>query len=135
MSRREEDLSYSEGYGTERAAQDQVEGEEGDRGLVGDIFRFAKDRYKQSQKPQQQNYGYGQQQQQQQGIGPGGQPYNIGGHGSQPYNAGSQSSQSQYSTGGQGYGAPSSQSTQSFQSTQTSQSWVSIGEIDLERPC
>src|SRR2546429_425344 len=68
MSNQPDDPAYGEEYDQSRGAGDQ----EGDRGIVGDTFRYLKGKYKQSQQPQQA-YGYGQQQQ----TGPGGQVYTI----------------------------------------------------------
>ena len=86
MSNQPDDLAYGEDDEQSRGAG----GPEGDRGIVGDTFRFIKDRYKQSQQPQQQ-YGYGQPQsgpQQQYGPGYGAtQP---------PYGQGSQVRSAQY---------------------------------------
>jgi phospholipase D1/2 len=67
MSNQQDNPAYGEEYDQSRGADGQ-----GDRGIVGDTFRFLKERYKQSQQPQQA-YGYGQQQ-----TGPGGQAYNVG---------------------------------------------------------
>jgi hypothetical protein len=74
MSNQQDELAYGEEYEQSRGAGGQDE----DRGIVGDTFRYLKGRYKQSQQPQQQ-YGYGQPQTgPQQQTGPGGQVYNVG---------------------------------------------------------
>jgi phospholipase D1/2 len=55
MSNQPDEPAYGEDYEQSRGSG----GPEGDRGIVGDTFRYLKGRYKQSQQPQQQ-YGYGQ---------------------------------------------------------------------------
>ena len=87
MSNQQDDLAYGEEYSQSRGADGQ-----GDRGIVGDTFRFIKERYKQSQQPQQA-YGYGQQQ-----TGPGGQAYNVGPQSDQqqPYGQGYSANQPPY---------------------------------------
>jgi hypothetical protein len=73
MSNQQDEQAYGEEYEQSRGV-----GEEGDRGIVGDTFRYLKGRYKQSQQPQQQ-YGYGQPQTgPPQQTGPGGQVYDVG---------------------------------------------------------
>src|SRR5271156_2868208 len=101
MSHNEEDLAYGEDEGRERGPA----GQDSDRGLIGDTFKYLKGRIKQSQQPygqQQQTgqpYGGGSQSSQQQ-IGPGGQPYNVGPQSGQQYGTDSQSyNQSQYGQG------------------------------------
>jgi len=92
MSNQQDDLAYGpEEYDQSRGGGDR----EGDRGIVGDTFRYLKGKYKQSQQPQQA-YGYGQQQQ----TGPGGQVYNVGPQSGQqqqqPYSQGYNANQPPY---------------------------------------
>ena len=97
MSNQPDDLAYSEEYDQSRG----VGGQEGERGIVGDTFRYLKERYKQSQQSQQP-YGYGQQQTSQQQTGPGGQAYNVGPQAGQQqqYGQGYNTNQPQYGQGG-----------------------------------
>jgi hypothetical protein len=94
MSNQQDDPAYGEEYDQSRGVGDQ----EGDRGIVGDTFRYLKGKYKQSQQPQQA-YGSGQQQQQ---TGPGGQVYNVGPQsGQQPsYSQGYSANQPPYGQAG-----------------------------------
>lgn len=55
MSRREDDLAYGDDYGKDRGAGSQGN----ERGIVGDTFKFLKNRYQQSQHPQQSQSPYG----------------------------------------------------------------------------
>lgn len=71
MSRREDDLAYGDDHTKDRGSNAQGT----DRGIVGDTFKFLKNKYQQSQHPQpsQQSYGYTEQQ-----YGSGG-PHNTPG--------------------------------------------------------
>ena len=55
MSNREDDLAYGDEYGNDRSSNSQG----ADRGVVGDTFKFLKNKYKQSQQPQQSQPSYG----------------------------------------------------------------------------
>ncbi len=55
MSRREDDLAYGDDYGKDRGASSQ----DTDRGIVGDTFKFLKNKYQQTQHPQQSQSPYG----------------------------------------------------------------------------
>lgn len=55
MSRKEDDLAYGDEYGQDRGAGSQGT----DRGIVGDTFKFLKNKYQQSQHPQQSQSPYG----------------------------------------------------------------------------
>jgi phospholipase D1/2 len=55
MSNRQDDLAYGEDHSKDRGSGSQGT----DRGIVGDTFKFLKNKYQQSQHPQsQQSYGY-----------------------------------------------------------------------------
>ncbi len=85
MSNQEDDLAYGE-YDRSRGPNTQ----DGDRGLVGDTFRYFKGRYKQSQQSQQ--------------------PYGEQFDPSQPHSTGRPpSGQQQYGSSNQGYGSNQSQ--------------------------
>jgi phospholipase D1/2 len=75
MSNREDDHAYGDDYSKDRGAGSQG----ADRGIVGDTFKFLKNKYQQSQHSSQSqpNYGYTE------------QPYSSGG---QQYPSGQQSS-------------------------------------------
>jgi len=70
MSAPQDDLAYGEDHSRERGPGDQ-----GDRGIIGDTFKYFKDRVKQGT---QSSQPYGQQQ-----TGPGGPPYQTGGQSGQ----------------------------------------------------
>ena len=56
MSNKQDDLAYGEDYSKDRGSNSQGT----DRGIVGDTFKFLKNKYQQSQhsQPAQQSYGY-----------------------------------------------------------------------------
>jgi hypothetical protein len=71
MANREDALAYGDDYNKERGSSSQGT----DRGVVGDTFKFLKNKYQQSQNPgqTQSSYGYTEQPQ-----GPGSQQYQPG---------------------------------------------------------
>jgi hypothetical protein len=71
MSDGRDDLAYGDDHSKDRGASSQGT----DRGIVGDTFKFLKNKYQQSQHPQQSQPSYGYTEQPQ---GSGAQQYTTG---------------------------------------------------------